>query len=441
MSNTSIENLRNAGQQLVAKRNDFIQEARFSLNLLQNKVLLYMFSKVKPTDTPDTLYEYQYSEMFALMNYKTDSYTEVKKLIQGLNSLSFWRDAEDENQDDELITFFQGDSVVANAKKGYFKAKFSSKLFPYILDLNEQAKNGEYYTTYRLQNVILMKHYYSQRLYEILKSYQYNNQKWIFEIGTGTKNDLQRRIAEVDPETMDPIIPESWKTWYAFNRDVLQPAKDDINKYTDIKIEYIPSKVDLSGNKHRKYISVTFAMVKKTEKEQIETNKFIDSQYKNLDEEDTHQITLDEFINAHKKLEDEENGKKKNEEVISNSSVESRIESSKIPILTESIGNQFTDDQIEALFNFSIRKLGPGKVPFDKQDAWATDYITYYLDYINATPDDTKTTVYKRLLDTVRKDYDEKADDFAKQYPKKKPADIDSAEFRLSNYIMKFQNS
>ena len=37
---------------------------------------------------------------------------------------------------------------------------------------------------------------------------------------------------------------------------------------------------------------------------------------------------------------------------------------------------------------------------------WAIDFISYYYDKIRATEDDTRTTPYRRLLDSVIKDYD-----------------------------------
>ena len=85
----TYEDVRKAGKQLVAKRNDFIQASRFNLSLLQNKIFLYMISKIRPGDTQDKVYEYRYSELFAVLRYKTDSYQRIRKIIQGMNALSF----------------------------------------------------------------------------------------------------------------------------------------------------------------------------------------------------------------------------------------------------------------------------------------------------------------------------------------------------------------
>ena len=40
---------------------------------------------------------------------------------------------------------------------------------------------------------------------------------------------------------------------------------------------------------------------------------------------------------------------------------------------------------------------------------WSIDFISHYYDKIKATGDDTRTTTYKRLLDAIIKDYENKA--------------------------------
>ena len=51
-------------------------------------------------------------------------------------------------------------------------------------------------------------------------------------------------------------------------------------------------------------------------------------------------------------------------------------------------------------------------------EMFATDLITYYYDKIMSAPEETKTTVYKRLLDCVLKDYDGMVAGFQDKYRK-----------------------
>lgn len=423
MYETSYDAVRRAGHQLVAKRNDFIQEARYSLSGIENRILLYMFSKVKPADPEDTVYEYSFSELFAVMGYKTDSYTEIKRLIQKMNALSFWRDAENEDEDDELITFFDSDSVTANQKKGVFHAAFSKKIRPYIFNLQIQKdQDGRYYTTYALQYVVLMKHYYSQRLYELLKSYQYNNQKWEFELGTGGKHDLYRRLAAVDMESKKPIVPDSWRNFAVFERDVLKPAKSDIDQLSDIKIRYAVSKLDLSGKRHRRYVRITFAMAQKTDGELKKTESYIDRQYYDLRlkemNDQFHQMELEEFLEDQQKKQDDEVTEDSARHAIEKAEqLNARTKKSRTPILTSVIGEWFSDEQIESLYRLAVKKIPDGEVDAEHYDMWACNYLKHYLDRILATPGDTRKSVFNRLLDMTDKDYDGFAQQVANQYP------------------------
>ena len=447
MDQSNFEQARQAGKQLVAKRNDFIQESRYSLDRLENNVLSYMFSKVQPEDTPDKLYEFCFSELFAVLNYRTDSYTDIKRLIQKMNALSFWRDAENEDDDDELITFFDSDSVVANQKRGYFKVRFSRKLHPFIMQLQKQKEEkGIFYTSYQLQNVILMKHYYSQRIYEILKTYQYNNKKWKFEIGTGSKYDFQRRIAQVDPETREPIIPAGWKNWHTFERDVLKPAEQDINTLTDIKVTFVPSKYDLAGNKHRRYSSVTFAMVSKTAGELVETDRVIDAEYlkneREADSERYHQITLDEFFAEHEQqVEAEKAVINAAEPTASDRDADDSSDAieTPYPIFASCLGGEFDDAQIKALFSAACEIISPESVGSGNVDAACTDYVVKYNNYIDATPEDTKTTKFKRLFSAVSKDYQGFARDIILRYQSYR-SDIPAKGADLNDYIKAYSD-
>ena len=360
--------------------------------------------------------------MFAVMGYKTDSYTEIKRLVQKMNALSFWRDADTEDGDDELITFFDSDTIRANEKAGVFHAAFSKKIRPYIFHLQIQKdRDGKFYTTYALQYVVLMKHYYSQRLYELLKSYQYNNKKWNFELGTGSSHDLFRRLAPVDRETQKPVIPESWYKYAAFSRDVLRPAERDINLLTDIKIKFVPSKIDFSGVKHRRYIRVTFAMVPKTRAEMESTEAFIDRQYLDLRMKERNgqagQLELEDFLQKQESKLKKESGKKSTDPERKRAEELSRRSArSKTPVLTSVIGSWFTDKQIDALYRMAVKQIPDGTVREGYFDVWSCDYIKYYLDKILASPEKTKTSLYGRLLNQIEKDYDKEAGEIAERY-------------------------
>ena len=61
---------------------------------------------------------------------------------------------------------------------------------------------------------------------------------------------------------------------------------------------------------------------------------------------------------------------------------------------------------MEQLYKTAISGRVAGNVELSEWELFATDIITYYYDKIEAMPEETKTTIYQRLLDCVKKDYD-----------------------------------
>ena len=80
------------------------------------------------------------------------------------------------------------------------------------------------------------------------------------------------------------MIPEGWKNFAVFKRDVLEPAVKEINKYTDMLVRYEPLKTDLSGTKHRRYCAVRFSWLLKSEGQIQATERLIDSEYQEIEE-------------------------------------------------------------------------------------------------------------------------------------------------------------
>ena len=299
---TNRERIEEARHQLVARDNDLIQKGRYGLSLVQQKCVLYCISKVKPTDAPDTEYDIDLHEFYRLLGYKSDSYTGMKALWQQIGSVRWWLDGETEEDDDILLGWFT--KVHLNERSSSVTITFHPDIYPYIHNLVADKEKKKYFTTYQLQNITLMKHRYSIRIYDLLKSYQYNNKIWQFEMGTGTHHDLMRRISDCD-EKGKPLIPKSWDNYSFFNRDVLQPAVDEINQYTDIKIAYEVSKVDLSGKKHRRYASILFAMVEKSPAEKRASQEQITLELDLPQEEKVDDLFAEFFAQHEAKLKEE----------------------------------------------------------------------------------------------------------------------------------------
>ena len=82
----NMTDLERTRKQYVAKRNDMIQKSRKSLSIIENKAVSYIFSKVKPGDTPDTVYKFDCAEFYRLMRWDRDSYAYLRSLIYSIAS-------------------------------------------------------------------------------------------------------------------------------------------------------------------------------------------------------------------------------------------------------------------------------------------------------------------------------------------------------------------
>lgn len=424
-------NLKEARNNLVAKDNRLIQNSRFSLDSIENKAILYLISKIQPDDKPGKIYTFNCKEFQALLKWNIDdSYQYMKIMLQNLGDISFWIEGEIEGKKkDILLRWFNITRM--DPGSGDVEISFQSDMFPFLLDLQKHLEEeGRYYTTYKLQNITLMKHRYSPRIYELLKSYQYNNKKWTFENGTGSVYDLQRRIAgtEIDKKTRKAIsmIPESWKNWAIFKRDVLEPAVKEINKYTDIKVAYDGKKEDIHHRKTRAIRTIEFYMVGKTGPEQRSTDEVIDAEYREIENnEKYHQYTLEEmgiaetFFKAHDESLKEERIEK---EMIEVAEKENQADKSKHPILYAELNNsrdaKFSERKLEQLYITAIKDRVVGEVDMRNWELFATDLIIHYYGKIVATPEETKSTLYQRLLNCLENDYDGQSYELIGKYRK-----------------------
>ena len=234
----------------VYKRNDMIQKARFSLSVQEQRAVLYAVSKITPTDTHLTEFVFDIKDFYRMIGWEKQSYTEFKQLLIGLKSKCWWMLMPD-GETESAVSWFS--KVRTNQKSGKVTVRFDEDMMPYLIQL---AAQGEYFTNYQLKYVLPMSSQYSPRLYELLKSYQINNARWFFDI------DELKRLLDC----------QKYVDFHDFKRRVLEPAVEEINKYTDLKIVY---KTEKEGVKVTK---VWFAMMGKTQTELLNTDKVINEE-------------------------------------------------------------------------------------------------------------------------------------------------------------------
>jgi len=218
----------------VVKHNNIIQKARFQLSLQEQKIILYIISKIKPDDAEFILQDFSIIEFCKNCGIDYDNgknYKNVKDTIKSLSDKSLW--VTFENGTESLMRWIN--KAWINKKSGNIKIRLDDDMKPYLLQLQRD------FTEYELLYTLAMRSQYSIRLYELLKSLVYQRKPQDFDI-----EDLKR-----------VLFAENYKLYGDFKRNVLEISMREINEFSDINITY---EIEKQG---RKFSKITFFIKEK----------------------------------------------------------------------------------------------------------------------------------------------------------------------------------
>ncbi len=201
-------------QQLVVKSNDLIQRTRYDLSLQEQKIVLYVISKIKPTDEELKEYSFTMRELCEMCGIEAI----------GQNFENMWQSIVALN--DKTIEFednrYRGnprwiEMPIMDKLTREIRIRFHPLLRPYLIALHEN------FTQYELSSILIMRSRYSVRMYELLKSYAYLN-----EI-TFSLEELKEKLQTT-----------GYSDYKNFRVRVLEKAIEEINEHTDIRVEFKP---------------------------------------------------------------------------------------------------------------------------------------------------------------------------------------------------------
>jgi len=231
----------------IVKANELIQKSRYKLSTQEQKIILYLISKIKPEDNDFHEYEFkikEFCEVCGINETSGKNYAMLKETVKKLSDKSNWVVIKDKNGEswETLVRWIE--KIRLSTKKGTIKIRLDSDMKPYLLQLKEK------FTSYSLYFVLGMKSKYSIRLYELLKSYQ----------------DLEK--CEFEIERLKSILAaETYEFFWNFKDKVLSIATQEINDYSDILVSYELEK------KGRKFHKIKFSIIPKYKKDIEESIK------------------------------------------------------------------------------------------------------------------------------------------------------------------------
>lgn len=200
---------------LVAQSNKFIRETQNNLTLQQQKIILYIISKIKPTDDDLKTYEIDikdFCKVCGIDDNNGNNYKYLRDSIIKLHNASFWFITDKKMM---LLDWIQRVEIQQDTTKVSFR--LDDRLKPYLLELKEN------FTAYELGNALVLSSKHSINLYQLLKSYVY-------------LTDVSFTIDELKQHLQ--IDNSKYPLYKDFRRYIIDKAIAEINEYTDIVIEY-----------------------------------------------------------------------------------------------------------------------------------------------------------------------------------------------------------
>ncbi len=199
----------------VVKSNEII-EARYRLDVLEQKFILYLVSLINPEDTDFKNLKVKVADFERVMNVGGakwgNIYNVVREIILSLNEKPLQIVKEDGTK---LIVNWISSAEI-KPRTGIIHFEFSERLKPYLLQLKSR------FTLYKLNNILRLNSAYSIRIYEFLKSYQY-------------KGGVQYSV-----EDLKTLLGASDKydDYRDFKKRVLNTAQQELSKKSDICFDY-----------------------------------------------------------------------------------------------------------------------------------------------------------------------------------------------------------
>jgi len=225
---------------LIRKSNDLV-EARYKFDIWETRLFTKMLTMIRKDDEDFKDYKIYLKEVVADfdLHKNKESYEYLKLGAKKLMKKTFYIPYEE----DGVKRFFETpviaglDGAVGDGRKMredhlYIKISFHPIIKPYLLQLKSQ------FTVYDARNILKLPSTYSIRIYELLKQYE-NIKKRTFDVV-----ELKEILG----------IEDKYKLYGHFRERVIEKARRDLQKYTDISFTYEAIKKGRAVSKLRFYI-------------------------------------------------------------------------------------------------------------------------------------------------------------------------------------------
>ena len=263
---------------IVSKKNILVI-TQYDLTLIEQKLICWLACNVQIKDKEFKKYDLRIKDFIEGLGTNNQmKYTTLPEVAKNLMRKVF------EIQEGKTTHIISWLSCATYTKgSGLITLEFSPTLKDYLLNLKD------YYLTYKLWNVLKLKNRYSIKMYEYLKSKQFE-----FE------NHKTLEINLVDLKKYINCTEKSYSIFNNFNNKVLKPIQKEMEILTDLRFTYKPIK------QGHKITGLKITMHKNKIPERSAGNELYDQL--SLDENELYQKAADKKIAAEQKAAQEEQG-------------------------------------------------------------------------------------------------------------------------------------
>jgi len=201
----------NLSNRNIVKQSYELNNARYSLTAVETDIIMRMIAEVKNEDEDFKPYRFKVSELEKKMGKQLNRNT-IKSIADGIARKPIRID----KGKGSFLTIGWVSSFEYYAESGEMELCFDPKLKPYLLKLQS------HFATADIRQIFQLSSEYAKRIYTIFKQWQ--------QVGKYTVEVAEwQKILEV---------PKSMISYSNFKLKVLDPSKEQINKNTDLNVEY-----------------------------------------------------------------------------------------------------------------------------------------------------------------------------------------------------------
>ena len=239
MSNQAID----PSVQTILKQHNKVTEARYEMSALEKNIVYMLMAQLKDDDPPKKKYFISIQELQERLQGIGEDIS-LPLLLEATGKLVTRVYEFDEPSGDRVqMSLFA--SVIYRDNSDSIEIELSRTIRPYLFELKFD------FTSYQLSSALSMRSEYSKRIYEMLSQHRDTG---IFKISV---LKLKERLKLIDTSTK----VEKYKAWSSFSKDVLEVAKKEINKKSEIYFTYTLQKTG------RKYTDIEFTIIPNSKKE------------------------------------------------------------------------------------------------------------------------------------------------------------------------------